>query len=94
MNDEFFDPDNGERRRRSERAWGSPLAEAATAPRPQAPSRRGGSSAARARPSAWPLAYLSLIALLPLAAVVARSAEDGAQAFWDAVTDAAGAWRR
>jgi sulfate transport system permease protein len=30
--------------------------------------------------------WLSLIALLPIAAVVARSAEDGTRTFWDAVT--------
>jgi sulfate transport system permease protein len=32
-------------------------------------------------------AYLSLIVLLPIAAVVARSMEGGLAAFWDAVTD-------
>jgi sulfate/thiosulfate transport system permease protein len=31
--------------------------------------------------------YLSLIVLLPLAALVLRSTEGGAQAFWDAITD-------
>jgi sulfate/thiosulfate transport system permease protein len=31
--------------------------------------------------------YLSLIVLLPLAALVVRSAEDGADAFWNAITD-------
>ena len=30
--------------------------------------------------------WLSLVALLPIAAVVARSAEDGTRTFWDAVT--------
>ena len=31
--------------------------------------------------------YLSVIVLIPLAAVVLRSTEDGLGAFWDAVTD-------
>ena len=31
--------------------------------------------------------YLSVIVLIPLAALVLRSTEGGAQAFWDAVTD-------
>ena len=58
--------------------------------RAAAAARRGARSVAVGRPG--PLAFgvvtlwLSLIVLLPLAAVVAKSLEDGLPAFWDAVS--------
>src|SRR5207247_2258246 len=57
------------------------------------------SHAEPSRPVVWPrlggtalglglvTAYLSLIVLIPLAAVVARSTQDGFSSFWDAVTN-------
>jgi sulfate transport system permease protein len=76
---------------RSRRTWGSPLpTEAAVATRP---SRLGARRAARRQGLAGPVvlggysvAWLTLIVLIPLAAVVARSLDDGLAAFWDDVT--------
>jgi sulfate/thiosulfate transport system permease protein len=56
---------------------------AASAPRPAARRRRGGMSLSVGLSTA----YLSLIVLLPLAALTWRSTEGGWAAFWDAVTD-------
>src|SRR5919204_1160955 len=56
------------------------------------------SSAAPPRPAAWPrlggaalgrglvLAYLSIIVLIPIAALVAQSTEGGLDAFWSSIT--------
>jgi sulfate transport system permease protein len=58
-------------------------------PSPGLPARgraapfRGGAALSRG----FVALYLSVIVLLPLAAVVARSTEDGAATFWDAVTN-------
>ena len=49
-----------------------------------APARRAGALGAGRSSTLW----LSLIVLLPLAAVVARSLDGGLDAFWDAVTAA------
>ena len=54
-----------------------------TAPRPSLQAR---ASAAPGSAAAWSIAYLSLIVLIPLAAVVAKSFEDGLGSFWDDVT--------
>jgi sulfate transport system permease protein len=55
---------------------------AATAARTAAPSRRGGGLSVGIATG-----YLSLIVLLPLAAVVWRSGEDGWEGFWRAISD-------
>lgn len=49
-------------------------------------SRRGSSSGSSALGLGVATLWLSVIVLLPLAAVVVRSFDDGAGAFWDAVT--------
>src|SRR4051794_16298503 len=75
----------------SRRTWGSPLpTDAAVATRP---SRLRARRAARRQGLAGPVvlggysvAWLTLIVLIPLAAVVARSLDDGLAAFWDDVT--------
>ena len=71
--------------RRSSATWGSPLpAEATTAGRlPRARVQGAGGPLAIGGLS---VAWLTLIVLIPLAAVVVRSFDDGAGAFWDAIT--------
>ena len=83
---------SGERFGRGDRArtWGSRRSES-RGRRNCARHRRGRAFKARPRrprrsPAASWSAYLSLIVLIPLAAVVAKSFEDGLGSFWDAVT--------
>ena len=89
VNDKFFDPDEGIVAR-SSRTLASPPASS-----PQ-PSRAAARAAPRARSVAAPLAggvavlYLSVIVLLPLAAVAAKSFDGGIGGFWDAGHRAAG----
>ena len=59
-----------------------PTADVLTAPRPRVVPLPGGAALGRG----VAMTYLSVIVLLPLAAVVARSLDDGAAAFWDAVS--------
>ena len=83
------------RSRRSSRPRGSPLPSEALSPvgaaavpdRPAPRSLlRGAGRLRRARRSASRRVWLSVIVLIPLAAVVARSTDGGLGAFWDAVT--------
>jgi sulfate transport system permease protein len=73
---------------RSSATWGCPLpANATTAgrlPRRRAAQGLGGPLVAGGLSVAW----LTLIVLIPLAAVVAQSLDGGVGAFWDAVTNA------
>jgi sulfate transport system permease protein len=62
----------------------SPPADSAALPLPSRAPRRPIGLAAPA--GAFAVAWLSLIVLIPLAAVVVRSLDGGAGAFWDAVT--------
>ena len=65
----------------------SPPADAAAVlPGPGRGRRRGAGRAPPVAAGALGVAYLSLIVLLPLAAVVARSMEGGLGAFWEAVS--------
>jgi sulfate transport system permease protein len=57
-----------------------------TAAAPPAPAGRAAPFAGRALGLGLVTGYLSLIVLIPLAAVVWRSLEDGRTAFWDAVS--------
>jgi sulfate/thiosulfate transport system permease protein len=61
----------------------SPPADAAALP---APRRRSWSPGFTAPAGALAVAWLSLIVLIPLAAVVGRSLDDGLSGFWDAIT--------
>ena len=82
-------PRQGLGRRRSRRTRGSPLPSEA---RPHRPVRRRAASPRAAPGGSGALGlgiatlWLSVIVLLPLAAVVARSTDGGLGAFWDAVT--------
>ena len=77
---QFFDPETRRRWRRSSRTWGSRLPRLSAAARPaaragaRAPSRRG-----RAGRAASSTVYLSVIVLLPLAAVVASRSTAASQ---------------
>src|SRR4051812_6670841 len=74
----------------SRRPWGSPLPTdvAVAAPPPRLRARRAARQglAGPATPGGFSVAWLTLIVLIPLAAVVARSLDDGLAAFWDDVT--------
>jgi sulfate/thiosulfate transport system permease protein len=61
----------------------SPPADAAALP---APRRRSWSPGFTAPGGALAVAWLSLIVLIPLAAVVGRSLDDGLSGFWDAIS--------
>ena len=78
------------RSRRSRRTRGCrPPSERYALPIAARGARRAGAAERGARRSASSTLWLSLIVLLPLAAVVARSLDGGLGAFWDAVTSAA-----
>jgi sulfate transport system permease protein len=67
--------------------WGSPLpASATTAGR--LPRRRARIDGAPLLAGAYSVAWLTLIVLIPLAAVVVQSLDGGVAAFWDAITSA------
>ena len=71
--------------RRSSATWGSPLPGSATVAG-RLPRRHARIAAGPLVAGGLSVAWLTLIVLIPLAAVVVRSFDDGLGAFWDAVT--------
>ena len=91
VNKEFFDPENGVMAVDQRRTRGSRLRSNATAaPAPAGMRFRVPRLSGAALGGGIAMAYLSLIVLIPLAAVVAKSFEDGFDTFWTAVTERAG----
>ena len=108
VNAEFFDPENGSVAKIEERPGGlhrvtlalkapgggygvtpvAPGARAEAPPRPVAWPRLGGAALGRGLVTA----YLSLIVLIPIAALVAKSTEGGLGGFWDSGDLSAGAF--
>ena len=93
VNDELFDPENGSIAKIEEDGGGVDREVSTpqlTLRRTPARRRRAARAPAVARPGALAIGvatlWLSLIVLLPLAAVVAKSLDGGLDAFWDAVT--------